>query len=192
MVIAIAAYACGAWGLAGSFLWTFAGTRRRMLLVQLSTGPGYLLHWALLGHGTAAFMTALSMLLALAATLLDGEKGSGRVRAARTVYLLAAAAVVLLTARTWEGIPSLFAGLGTLLACIGRWQTDGARFRAFLLASSVPWFLHNLAAGSPPALASDLFCLGRGVHIAWQSRARRRRPPAAVMPMHGAVSAAGG
>ena len=123
---------CGAWGLAGSLTWSFARTRRAMLAVQISTAPGFLLHWALQGHWTAAGMTVLTMLLTLISAALDGPPDSRGLRLARSLYLVALLPVVLLAACSWEGWHSLFAALGTAIACFGRWQTDKTRFRALI------------------------------------------------------------
>ena len=167
---------CGAWGLAGSLTWSFARTRRAMLAVQISTAPGFLLHWALQGHWTAAGMTVLTMLLTLISAALDGPPDSRGIRLARSLYLVALLPVVLLAACSWEGWHSLFAALGMAIACFGRWQTDKTRFRALILASSVPWFAHNLAVGSAPAMMSDVFLMSRGAWLAL-----RHRAPAAGM-----------
>jgi hypothetical protein len=167
---------CGAWGLAGSLTWSFARTRRAMLAVQISTAPGFILHWALQGHWTAAGMTVLTMLLTLISAALDGPPDGRGVRIARSLYLAALLPVTVLAAWSWEGWHSLFAALGTAIACYGRWQTDKARFRALILACSVPWFAHNLAVGSVPAMASDLFLMGRGAWLAL-----RRCAPVAPM-----------
>src|SRR4051794_1113974 len=100
---------CGAWGLAGSLTWSFARTRRAMLAVQISTAPGFILHWALQGHWTAAGMTVLTMLLALISAALDGPPDSRGVRLARALYLLALLPVAALAAWSWAGWHSLFA-----------------------------------------------------------------------------------
>ena len=76
-----------------------------------------------------------------------------------------------LTVWSWEGRHSLFAALGTVIACCGRWQTDKARFRTLILACSLLWFAHNLVVRSVPAMASDLFLLGRGAWLALRCRA---------------------
>ena len=170
---------CGAWGLAGSLTWSFARTRRAMLTVQILTSPGFFLHWALQGHWTAAGLNVLTMLLALISAALDGPPDSRGVRAARSLYLVALLPVAALTAWSWEGWHSLFAALGTTVACCGRWQTDKARFRTLILACSVPWFAHNLAVGSVPAMAADLFLMGRGAWLALRSRLPATRTAAA-------------
>jgi hypothetical protein len=161
---------CGAWGLAGSLTWSFARTRRAMLVVQISSAPGFILHWALQEHWTAAGLTVLTMLLALISAALDGPPNSRSVRIARALYLVALLPIAALTAWSWQGWHSLFAALGTAIACYGRWQTDKARFRALILACSVPWFAHNLAVGSVPAMAFDLFLMARGAWLALRGR----------------------
>jgi hypothetical protein len=153
-----------------------------MLAIQISTAPGFILHWALQEHWTAASLTVLTMLLTLISAALDGPPNSNGVRVARLLYLVALLPVAALTAWSWEGWHSLFAALGTTVACCGRWQTDKARFRALILACSVPWFAHNLSVGSVPAMVSDLFLMGRGAWLALRNR------PQAV-PMSAATAA---
>jgi len=116
-------------------------------------------------------MTVLTMLLTLISVALDGPPNSRSIRLARCLYLVALLPVVLLAAWSWEGWHSFFAALGTAIACFGRWQTDKARFRTLILACSVPWFVHNLAVGSAPAMMSDLFLMGRGAWLALRHRA---------------------
>jgi hypothetical protein len=141
-----------------------------MLAIQISSAPGFFLHWALQGHWTAAGLNVLTMLLTIISAALDGPPDSRGVQVARSLYLVALLPVAALTAWSWEGWHSLFAALGTTIACCGRWQTDKARFRALILANSMPWFAHNLAVGSGPAMASDLFLMGRGAWLALRGR----------------------
>jgi hypothetical protein len=141
-----------------------------MLAVQISAAPGFILHWALQGHWTAAGMIVLTMLLTLISAALDGPPDSRGVCIARSLYLAALLPVAMLAAWSWEGWHSLFAALGTAIACCGRWQTDKTRFRALILACSVPWFAHNLIVGSVPAMVSDLFLMGRGLWLALRRR----------------------
>ncbi len=176
----LAAQACGWVGLAGCCLWTFARTRAGMIAVQLGTGWGFLLHWALLGHWTAALSTGLTLALAAASAALEGPAGSRRVRAGRALFLALLPVIAGVTLMSWGGPESLFAGLGTAVACLARWQTDAGRFRGLLLASAAPWLVHNLAVGSLPAVAADLFCLGRAGLGVWQARRSRARSTAAA------------
>ncbi len=160
-------------GFAGSLaccLWSFAGTRRTMLLVQMLGSFCFLLHWVLLGRGTAAVMTALLIGMAGLALLLDAPPNSPRLRIVRGIYFAALVPVAGLAVLTWAGPQSCFAAIGTAMGCFGRWQTDRERHRAILLASSVPWMVHSALVGSVPGLCTDLFALGRAGWLAWQRR----------------------
>ncbi|SDB63233.1 YgjV family protein [Belnapia rosea] len=160
-------------GFAGSLaccLWSFAGTRRTMLLVQMLGSTCFLLHWTLLGRGTAAAMTGLLLVMAGLSLFLDAPPGSARIRIVRGIYLAALLPITLLAVATWAGPQSFFAAIGTAMACHGRWQTDRDRHRTILLASSVPWLVHSAIAGSIPGVCTDLFALGRGGWLAWQQR----------------------
>lgn len=170
---------CGLWGLAGSLTWSFAQTRRTMLIIQMATSPGFLLHWILQDHWTAAGLNALTSVLTLTSAALDGPPHSRSVRVARCLYAVALLPVAVLTVWSWAGWHSLFAALGTTIACCGRWQTDKNRFRTLILACSIPWFAHNVAVGSVPAMASDLFLMGRGTWLAVRRRVLEVRMSAA-------------
>lgn len=154
-------------------LWSFGRTRRTMLVVQMAGSVCFLLHWLLQGRATAAAMTVLLLALTVLALFLDGPAASPRVRRARRLYLAALVPVVGLAAATWSGLPSLCAAIGTALGCYGRWQTDPDRHRTVLLATSVPWLLHNALVGSIPGLCTDVFALGRAAWLGWaRHRAR--------------------
>src|SRR3954451_4735015 len=85
------------YGLAGSLTWSFAPTRRAMLAIQISSAPGFILHWALQGHWTAAGLNVLTMLLTLISAALDGPPDSRGVRVARSLYLAALLPVAAVT-----------------------------------------------------------------------------------------------
>jgi hypothetical protein len=179
-----------AFGYAGSLLcclWSFARTRRTMLMVQMAGSACFLLHWLLLGRATAATLTALLLGMAVLALFLDGPPDPGRLRLVRGLYVAALLPVAILTAATWAGVPSFFAAIGTVIGCYGRWQTDPARHRAILLASSVPWLLHSALLGSVPGVCTDLFGLGRAAWLGWKQRCMRRPP--GVRPGFGGVVA---
>jgi hypothetical protein len=167
-------------GYAGSLaccLWSFARTRRDMLLVQMAGSVCFLLHWVLQGRGTAATMTGLLLGMAALSLFLEGSPDSPRLGLVRRLYVAALVPIVILTAATWSGAPSFFAAVGTGVGCYGRWQTDPGRHRAILLASSVPWLLHSALVGSVPGVCTDLFGLGRAAWIKWkQGRPDAGRP----------------
>ena len=173
----VLAEACGWLGLAGCCLWSFARTRSRMITVQLLSGPGFLLHWALQGHWTAALSCALMLGLAAASLALEGPPGSGGVRLARALFLLLLPVIALTAALTWEGTVSGFAALGTAMVCLARWQLRPERFRTLLLLSSLPWLGHNLLVWSLPGIGADLFCLSRAAMGWWERRAARGTAP---------------
>lgn len=172
---AVTAFLADGLGFAGSLAacsWSFARSRRRMLAVQMAGSCCFLAHWALQGRATAAAMTGLLLGMAVLSLFLEGPADSPRVRRVRRFYLAALLPIIGFAALTWSGLPSLFAAIGTAMGCYGRWQTDPARHRAVLLASSVPWLAHNLLVGSVPGMCTDLFGLGRAAWLAWGARPR--------------------
>jgi hypothetical protein len=87
-----------------------------MLAIQISSAPGFILHWALEGHWTAVSLTVLTPISAA----LDGPLNSYGVRVARLLYLVALLPVATLMAWSRKGRHSLFAALWTTVACCGR------------------------------------------------------------------------
>ena len=170
MTLLLVAEAFGYAGSLASCLWSFARTRRAMLVVQMAGSACFLLHWLLQGRATAAIMTGLLLLLAALSLFLEGPPDSPRLRFARRLYLAALVPILAGMVATWSGLPSFFAAIGTAIGCYGRWQTDPARHRAVLLASSVPWLLHSALVGSVPGVCTDLFGLGRAAWLALQRR----------------------
>lgn len=140
-----------------------------MLALQLAGGPCFLLHWGLQGEAIAAGACALSMLLTLLAMAMDGP----RARLARAAFLAALLPMAALVWAGWGGWPSAFAALGSALVCLARWQVAPSRMRLLMLASAVPWLVHDLALFSLPGMAADLLMLAQGVAVAWHRRRQR-------------------
>ncbi|MCM2477312.1 YgjV family protein [Rhizobium sp. CG5] len=145
--------------------WPFFRTRRAMLLVQIGVTAGFGIHYALFGAETAAIANLLSGLQLLA--FLPGEKV---VWLKRLGHLLIPV-MLLMSALTWSGLPSLCAVSGTILLAIGRMQADEEKLRIWVMAGTIPWLLHDLLVGSPIA-AIDAISLLTGAYTVW----RLKRP----------------
>jgi len=135
---------------------------------------GYLVYWLSAGDRTAAGMTVLAILLTVISLGLDGEPGSARVRWIRRAYLLTLIPIAAITAVSWTGLPSLLAGAGLALGCLGRWQTDAARFRLLMSASILPWLAHDVLTLAAASICADIFGIGRGAQMAWNDLAALR------------------
>ncbi len=76
--------------------------------------------------------------------------------------------VLILTAATWSGWPSAFAGIGALCAIRARFQADAEAMRWNFVGASLAWAGHNILVASPfawPAiftLAGLFLALRRG------------------------------
>jgi hypothetical protein len=119
-------------------------------------------------------MTVLAILLTVISLGLDGEPGSARVRWIRRAYLLTLIPIAAITAVSWTGLPSLLAGAGLALGCLGRWQTDAARFRLLMSASILPWLAHDVLTLAAASICADIFGIGRGAQMAWNDLAALR------------------
>jgi hypothetical protein len=109
----------GLWGLGGALLWSFARSRRGMLLVQVATLPGFALHWALRGDSAAALATMLICWQAVLASAFEVRHGWAD-RLLRGLYI---ASLLPLAALVWhdddwqnaaQAAPALAALLGAL------------------------------------------------------------------------------
>lgn len=139
-------------GLAGIALgasWALLRRRSTILLCQTGGALAFALHFFLLGSDAGAVMC-----LAGAAQSCAARLPLGRLFLA-VLYAASLAAATGITLVTAEGVPASFAALGLLCATTGRLQGDTQRMRAFFLASTGAWAVHNFLVGSHIGNASD-------------------------------------
>lgn len=148
-----AADALGALGTLFGATWSLFRTRKGMLVAQLMIGVFFSLHYLLIGAYTGALMNGLAALQALAAIPLGTRPEF------RKVYVLTLPLIAAGLWLTWTGPPSLFAALGMTFVSIARYQTDGLRFRLFMMPAIPSWAVHNWMVWSVPGLISDAFGL---------------------------------
>lgn len=67
--------------------------------------------------------------------------------------------VVATVAGTFDGLLSVVAGTGSVLTTVATFRSNKA-LREISMFASLAWILHNLLAGSPAALALEIFFLG--------------------------------
>lgn len=152
-------------------IWPLFRTRRTMLLVQMGVTAGFAVHYALLGAETAAL-----------ANLVSGLQLLAFLQASRAPWLkkmgfLLIPAMILMSALTWTGLPSLLAMSGTVVLAIGRMQFDEGRLRAWVMAGTVFWLLHDLLVGSPIAVI-DAISLATTAYSIWRAGKPARRASA--------------
>ena len=131
-------------------------TRRLILLSSALCGVCFSLHFLRLGSTTGMAMNLIGVTQSLLAARYITARGCPPwLGAAFAVTFLLAAG---LTLTTWNGWPSAFAGIGTLVSTTARLQAAPQTMRGLLIASSLCWAAHNLMVGSVCGLTCD--CLG--------------------------------
>jgi Bacterial inner membrane protein len=146
--------------------WPLFRARSTMLMVYIGNNLGFVAHYALLEHWTAAVMNGFMAAQTVVAILLVGRP---RLRWAYYALMPVVAAASLIT---WQGWPSFLSAAATTLSTIGRMQANEVVLRALLLASTPFWAAHDLAVGSLPGLVADLLSMATGAAMLL------RRPPA--------------
>lgn len=169
-----AADAFGAAALAGSCLWPLLKNRRAMLLGQAAANVLFIVHFLLLGAGTAAALCTLVVTQVLAA--LPERRGLLQ----KIVFAGTVPGIAAVAALTWAGVPSALSALGISFSTLGRWQSDSLRMRVLFLVSGTFWVAHNIAVMSPFAMAADGMAAVSNVARlieAWRARRRSREVP---------------
>lgn len=151
--------------LGSSVTWPLLRRRRAILTVQVAGSLLFALHYLLLGATTGAAMCIMGAVQGIALVVLIGR----RKRIGVVVGSMVVAALV--TATTWNGLPSLLSQAGQTMGAIGRLQLDPQRLRLWFLASVVFWCSHNLMVGSVFGLASDTLALSSLLLGLWRNRA---------------------
>ena len=159
-------------GLAGTVLWPLLRTRRALLLGQAASAAAFVLHYALIGATTGAWVTTLSIVQAILAF------PEHRPRWRALVYLLSAPGLLWATAATWQGAESAFAGAGMALASLGRWGRTAAAVRVPFLLAAGAWAVHDALVLSLPGLGADLLCAATLAAGYRRDRALAALPPA--------------
>lgn len=160
----------GVVALASSVTWPLLRRRRAILVVQVAGSLLFALHYLLLGASTAAAMCIMGAIQGVAlVVLIDRRKRIG-------VVLASMAAAAIVTASTWNGLPSLLSQCGQAMGAIGRLQLDPQRLRLWFLASVAFWCSHNLMVGSVFGLASDTLALSSLLLGLWRNRAAAAEP----------------
>ena len=136
--------------------WPLFQARSMMLMAYIGNNLCFALHYALLGHWTAAAMNGLMSVQTVVAIMLVR-----RPRLRWTYYALMPV-LALTSVITWQGVPSLLAAAATTLSTIGRMQTNDVILRVLLLAATPFWAVHDLIVGSFPGLTADVLSMTTG------------------------------
>ena len=146
----------GLLGLACGLATGLMPSRRLILFSSALCSVCFSLHFLRLGSATGMAMNLIGVTQSLLAARYVTARG-------RPPWLGAAFAVTFLlaaglTLSTWNGWPSAFAGIGTLVSTAARLQAAPQVMRGLLMTSSLCWAAHNLMVGSVCGLTCD--CLG--------------------------------
>jgi hypothetical protein len=114
--------------------WPLFQARSMMLIACIGNNLCFALHYALLGHRTAAAMSGLMSVQTVVAIVLVHQPRL------RWMYYALTPVLALASVVTWQGAPSLIAVAATTLSTIGRMQTNDVILRVLLLAGSVRRF----------------------------------------------------
>jgi len=161
--------ALGYAGAATGMMWPLCRGRTAILIAQIVSNILFTLHYAMMGADTGAALSVMSVLQAAAAIPLGEKPGF------RYVYLATLPVIGLSLALTWNGVPSVFASLGTALVSLGRYQTDIFRMRLVLFAAGPGWFIHNLIVWSAPGMATDVLCAVLNARVLFRMYRERTR-----------------
>lgn len=145
--------------------WPLMRERRTMLTAQALLSVAFGLHFWMIDAPAGAMMNLIAGVQALLAIPL------GRVPQFRLVYLATLPAIAVGVTLSWTGAASLFAGIGFGLVSVARWQIAPLRFRWLMLSAIPCWAVHNVLAGSAPALTCDAIAFATSAWGIWRTRA---------------------
>ena len=120
--------------------------RKRVLWLMLISAAFNTIHFLLIGAITAGVIAALVCLRLLTACFLSK-------RWLAAPYLLIA---ILLCAKTYAGLPSILALLGTCSGTMAVFEHDNRKMRLTFLLASGFWLIHNILVWSPVAALQEI------------------------------------
>ena len=156
----------GAVGLLCQLTWPLMRSRRSILIVQAGIGLGYAAQYGLLGAwsgASVAFLGAFQTLLVLA---------SGSPRPDWRIVAPVFGLLLLATATTWSGLPSVLAFGACALTMLGRLQADTLRLRKIQLLAAPFGAAHDIVVGALPALCGVLLSTAVALVALCQEQAR--------------------
>jgi hypothetical protein len=152
----------GLLGLGFGFLTGLMPHRGLILLSSAACSLCFSLHFYGLGSPTGMAMNLIGLVQSLLAARFVAA--DGRPAWLDAVFALTFLLAAALTVATWNGLPSIFAGIATLVSTAARLQSSSQTMRLLLIGSACGWASHNLLVGSVCGLTCD--CLGIAGFIA--------------------------
>jgi len=148
--------------------------RTAMLSVYIGNNLAFVAHYGLLHEWTAAAMNGLMAVQTLVAIRIAEEPRY------RWVYYLLMILLVFMVAVTWQGVPSVFAGMAAAFSTFGRMQSRELPLRLLLLMAMPCWLAHDIIVSSMPGFIADLLSIGVGLYMLYQ-RCWRVASPTALL-----------
>lgn len=131
-------------------VWPLFSDRRMILLIQCIGTSAFALHFLLIGSKTAAVTSCIALVQLLAAAVVRSRLQLWLIYGASGIVLVCA------TVATWNGLPSILASIGSLLAMVARLQQSTSLMKAGFLISAPFWAMHNFIVGSVFGLTVDV------------------------------------
>jgi hypothetical protein len=148
--------------------------RSAMLSVYIGNNLAFVMHYGLLHDWTAAAMNCLMAVQTLVAIRIAEEPRY------RWIYYVLMASLAVMVAVTWQGLPSVFAGMAAAFSTFGRMQSRELPLRLLLLMAMPCWLVHDIIVGSMPGFIADLLSIGTGLYMLYQ-RCWRGTSPTALL-----------
>jgi hypothetical protein len=146
----------GLLGLSFGFITGLMPKRRLILLSSAACSICFSVHFLRLGSPTGMAMNLIGVVQCLLAARFVTERA--RPSWLDTVFAVSFLLAAVLTVATWNGLPSVFAGVATLVSTAARLQSAPQTMRLLLIGSGLGWASHNMLVGSVCGLTCD--CLG--------------------------------
>jgi hypothetical protein len=131
-------------------VWPLFSTRRTVLSIQCLGSTAFSAHFLLMGAETAAITSLIALVQVLGSTIVRSHS------LLWLIYGVSSTLLVLATIATWDGLPSILAAIGSLLATVARLQQSTARMKAGFLISAPFWVTHNFLVNSLFGLTVDM------------------------------------
>ncbi len=131
-----------------------SANRGRILTLQLLCCGMWILHYGILGAGTAVATNCIGILRALLCRYNDRPWAKSRLWLAVLMGLYLASAAV-----TWQGAPSALLTFSMLCTTVALWVHDMRVTRFLYLLNSPPILLANLLLGSYSCAAIEVLAL---------------------------------
>ena len=147
-----------------------SGSRSRILALQVLCCILWVIHYALLGEGTAVIINCVGLARAIVCSYNDRKWASSKFW---LVFFLLCYAVS--PALSWDGLHSLLLSAAMMLTTFALWGHDMRRTRLLYLCNSPLILVYNLFAHSYSSVIIEIFALTSFVLAVWRFDIRPNR-----------------